>query len=209
MSNRIGSDIFADAVQACAGTQDKTGSTKIIRALIDAGADVEAAGTHFDRSLHIAIATNNTAVAEILIAHGADIAVVGSKNRTPLHLAAEYTEPHIMRLLLQKGAAVNIFDDLGWTPLHRCTDARTARIMLDYGAIIGSFDDSGLTSLHLAIVSFDVETFLVLLMNGASTQLRARKDGRCGMDMVEDLEDLGMRREFLRLIERTPLLKRS
>jgi|SRR5690242_18657424 len=64
--------------QECAGTRYKPSSTKIIAALLGAGADLGAAGSHLDRPLHIATITGRTDIVHVLTNHGANLNAIGS-----------------------------------------------------------------------------------------------------------------------------------
>ena len=193
-------------IQACAGTRYKPGSTKVVRSLLAAGADIEAAGSHLDRPLHVAITTGNTEIARILIEHGADITAAGCKDRAPLHLTAEYDNPDIMRLLLQKGAVTEVIDNSGRTPLHLCTESLPAQILIDHGAAIDHVDKDGLTPLQYAVLYEDVELFKTLHRWGASARTRRAKiDGRNISDMIEDLADHGSKEEFFAAVKGVPL----
>ncbi|KAH6615056.1 ankyrin repeat-containing domain protein [Boeremia exigua] len=187
---------------ACAGTRYKSGSTKIVRALLAAGADIEWAASHLDRPLHVAITTGNTQIAHILVEHGADITATGDKDRTPLHLTAEHSNSGFMRLLLRRGAATEATDDSGWTPLHLCNRPDEAQILIDHGADVDCVDKKGLTPLHHAILYGDLGLFMMLRRYGASTHTRGKNDGRNAMDIIEDMTDIRLRDEFLASVNR-------
>lgn len=202
---RIYNIVELTSKQACAGTRYRTGSSQIVRALIAAGADIEAAGGHLDRPLHVAVMTRNTAIAELLIECGASITATGSKGRTPLHLTAECHNPRIMQLLLKKGAATEVTDDMNWTPLHLCIEPLAAQILIDHGAYVDHTDRNGLTPLHQAVAYDDVELFTTLHENSASTAIRAESNGLNVIDMIEDKMDFRLRAEFMAVVKRAPL----
>lgn len=91
------------------------GHGEIVRALLDAGADVSAASdAHKDdggpgsQSLHHALTNKHLAIAELLLNAGADPNAVGRYGRTPLTSAVAAMSAEAVRLLLGRGADVNL-----------------------------------------------------------------------------------------------------
>jgi len=64
-----------------------SGSLKMLRALLAAGADVNARQQEGFTPLHTAADRNDAAMAELLLAHGADLHAESAKHQTPLALA--------------------------------------------------------------------------------------------------------------------------
>jgi ankyrin repeat protein len=86
------------------------GHVEVARALIDAGADVNAqdTGEHYGGTpLHAAAHANQRAVAELLIATGADVNARGPNGRTPLEETEYHKASAVARLLRTHGAAAS------------------------------------------------------------------------------------------------------
>ena len=100
-----------------------------VRALLNAGADVNALDRTADRDggnytpLHYAAkAVNGSADAvRVLLAAGATVDARSAGNRTALHFAAQYSDANVVRALADAGADVMARDQYGWTPLHFVT----------------------------------------------------------------------------------------
>jgi uncharacterized protein len=81
----------------------------VVRALIAAGADVNARTTgraHTETPLHWAASSDDVEVAEALIAAGADLEAAGGSIGTPLDNAVGYGCWQVARLLVERGARV-------------------------------------------------------------------------------------------------------
>ncbi len=116
-----------------------TGDVASVRALLSAGADVNAPQGDGMTALHWAARSANAALAGLLLEAGADVgAVTRIGAYTPLLLASEVGSAHVVRLLLAGGAEQTATtDDVGGaTPLHLAAgagDAETVRLLLEHG----------------------------------------------------------------------------
>ena len=99
----------------------------VVKNLIAANADVNAADSEGDTVLHYAVQKGDPEIVKILISAGADIHAVTSSQMTALMMATSCESPFCMDLetkvqlvqvLLQANAAVNAQDALGNTALH-------------------------------------------------------------------------------------------
>jgi ankyrin repeat protein len=98
----------------------------VVRALADAGADLEAAETAVPRyrALHLACLPGPTdplgdaPLLELLLDLGASPAARDSRGATSLHLAISWCDAQIVRRFVASGAPVDVADDDGITPLH-------------------------------------------------------------------------------------------
>lgn len=95
----------------------------VVRALIEAGADLDAPSGESYRvgnsPLHYAAENPNPAVAAALLEAGADVNARSARGRTPLHeAAAGASDPAVIELLVEAGADVNALDADGYAPLH-------------------------------------------------------------------------------------------
>lgn len=89
-----------------------------VKALLAAGADVNATDAEGATPLHGAAAFDDKGVVEALLAGGADVKAADSRGRTPLHRAAECGAAEVADALLNAGADVNALDAQGRAPIH-------------------------------------------------------------------------------------------
>ena len=103
------------------------GRSDVLRALVDAGADVNLVCDGNVTPLHLAVARCNMEMAKYLLDNGADPNVISNSSiglgGSPLHLAVEYCEPDMVRLLVERGAIVDLRDYNGLTPLRIALDS--------------------------------------------------------------------------------------
>jgi len=99
------------AANECAGGGD------VVRALIDAGAEVDACGgVKRCTPLHMAARRGNLEIAAILLACGANLEARDNAGETPLRRAVNCGQTGIAALLLAKGADPNSLGSKGLTP---------------------------------------------------------------------------------------------
>ena len=112
----------------------RTDNVRIMRRLLDLGANLDAATDDGSRPLHIAAAGFNAATVRCLLEAGQNIQVTDGNGRTPLHRAARSGETECVEVLLEKGADVSSVDQARTTPLLFAlyslgTDASVHRIV--------------------------------------------------------------------------------
>lgn len=92
-----------DSLTAAAGL---SGSPSAVKALLDAGANIDARGNVGQTPLHVAaMASDSPAVIEALVDAGADIEALDAGGETPLHYAAESSDsPAVVKALVDSGA---------------------------------------------------------------------------------------------------------
>ncbi|KAJ0410094.1 hypothetical protein ATCC90586_004944 [Pythium insidiosum] len=141
-------------------------NTAVLRQLLDAGADVDAAASSGETPLHTAVLHGHLEAVEALLDVGADMTATTDEGSTPLHLAARECHVDILELLLERGADLRAQDDDGRTPLHVAAffDESAARFargdhdsqltvvdrLLRRGADASARDAQGNTPLHVA-----------------------------------------------------------
>ena len=108
----------------------RSGSVDAITVLLDAGADVNKAGSSGDdwdaTPLQHAILARQPGAARLLLDRGASLDQAdGAKSLSPLFLAAGDTDPTILKLLLDHGADPAAEDEMGGTALTRAVSAGT------------------------------------------------------------------------------------
>jgi len=152
---------------------------EITRALIAAGADVNAIGRRFSYSpLHRACIKDHVELVCLLLSHGANVDALDARNRTPLHIAC-YRLHAIVRALIEAGADVNAKDIHGRTPLHEAAEAGridVLQLLLNAGADVNASDKYGRTPLHTACECGKATTVHLLLDHGADPNARNKWD---------------------------------
>jgi ankyrin repeat protein len=160
------------------------GYAKVLRSLIDHGADPDAEFDEKDHqrdvkwtALHLASKNGTLGTAEALIEFGADINHQDNFGRTPLHIALRRRSNELVRLLLNHGANLNTSDTWGITPLHEASiHGLTAFVasLLEHRAHVDPRDKLGSTPLHLATRAGHPEVVQLLLDHGADANMQGR-----------------------------------
>lgn len=156
------------------------GNEKIVRLLVDKGADIHDIGQGFTspvlRFLRLCspitlacsrfeasnLATQRFLLKRALPNSRANIVPPGSYNIvvSALHQAAAYHDESLVQSLLERGFDVNSRDLYGITPLHAAvsqnpcceTAVAIAELLLEHGANINARDIGGCTPLHSAVI---------------------------------------------------------
>jgi ankyrin repeat protein len=159
----------------------------LVRAVLAAGARVDARDANDMTPLMIAAGGGACDVARALIAAGADVhATTGPQQMQPLHMAVLTGTPEMVQVLLELGAPPSAADGWGRTPLHLLPQqdwtrvSAIARLLADGRADLGAKDARGFTPLHLAaesdclpMVDFYAERAPALLGSPADTDQNA------------------------------------
>jgi len=158
----------ADAVQA--GEREKA------RALLKAGADVNAAQGDGMTALHWSALSNDVETAEMLLYAGANVkAMTRLGAYTPLILASRSGHAAMVETLLRAGADPNQSTGTGATPLMLAAasgSAEAVRVLLARGAAVDAKESKrGETALMFAAASNRAEVVELLLANGADPAL--------------------------------------
>ncbi len=160
------------------------GSAPIVKALLQAGANVEGRDELGRTALHHA--TQHPETLQVLLAANANVNAVDSEGCTPLHrLVFSHTVPtESARIVLQTGADVHAVNQRGATPLEEMcristSDERYGRrfeqilkLLIEHGADINRVGRDGMTPLGMAAVH---ESFLsgeILVRHGADPNTR-------------------------------------
>ena len=125
----------------------KNGHSKVVKILLDEGANTGAKNIYDWTSLHLAARNGHSKVVKILLDKGADI---GAKNMficTPLHYAAEKGYVEVVKALLEaKDIDVNAKNKWNSTPLHYAAEkgyVEVVKALLNRGANIYATSERG------------------------------------------------------------------
>ena len=144
------------------------GKIEVVKALVEAGADVNAGGWP---PLCQAVDYVNTDIAEYLIDHGANVNY--PKGWGPIQEAATFSLK-MVKFLIERGADIN---GGPWPALHtaisRAKNRDMAELLIQHGADVNAKDASGNTPLYYAILYIDDSDFINLLIaNGADVNTK-------------------------------------
>ena len=108
-----------------------------VKALIDAGADVDAMTNEGSTPLHM---VSDVGIAQLLIDAGADVNAMSNEGFTLLHTISDVG---IAQLLIDADANVNAIDNYGNTPLHYVKNVRIAQLLIDAGSNVRAVNNKG------------------------------------------------------------------
>ena len=143
------------------------GHMSVVRALLDAGADVSLRFQDDRSALDRAASRGYVGISRAIVEHGADMNAVGADGRAAIHHAAAAGKAGVVSLLCHMGAAFDELDGEGYTPLHLCAisgHVATSRILLAAGADVtrqGSL--LSLSPLAFAAAKGNVDVLRVIL----------------------------------------------
>lgn len=153
-----------------------TQNPAVVKALLKAGAKVNARDKSGDTPLHQAAINKNAEVVKVLLEAGADVHAKSVAELTPLHRAARNKNSAVAQFLLQAGAKVNARTDTGRTPLHSAAETNTAevvKVLLAAGAEVNALVGGDLAPLHsAALLNPNPEVVIVLLEAGADPKIK-------------------------------------
>ena len=134
----VNTDLFDDFTPLhCAS---RHGHTPVVKALIEAGADVEKRYTYHVCSgytvLHLAAVKGHAPVITELIKAGADVNATDEDGLVPLHYAVDGRDEDCVAVLLAHGADVHKSTSLGYT-------AMTYAVLRKYNKIIEMLKQAG------------------------------------------------------------------
>jgi ankyrin repeat protein len=136
---------------------------KMVKWLLEAGADPSTPGIFGYRALHRAVVGEGDDVVEtvrLLLDHGADPSLVTDEGQTTLHCAVNVRKPNIsvLRMLLEYG-----------TPIGAVATGSTGSgqmvVLVDHLSVV--IQNESMTALHIAVVQNNLSTVRLLLENGA------------------------------------------
>ncbi|MGH9348328.1 MAG: ankyrin repeat domain-containing protein, partial [Vicinamibacterales bacterium] len=156
------------------------GDRHAVRALLQQGADVNAAHGDGMTALHWAAERGDAEMAEMLVYAGANVAA-GTRigQYTPLHIASTAGSAPVVQTLLNAGAGVDARStNTGVTALHLAAasgDPAVVTLLLDHGAEANAREaEWGQTPLIFAAAQNRVEAVRVLLARGADPGIATR-----------------------------------
>jgi ankyrin repeat protein len=144
----------ADAPILCVAAQ--CGSVRVLRVLLDGGANVKLADKKGRTAAHHASYFSHAECLRILLAAGADKEAKEENGNTPLHLASQEGRAEAVEMLLSAGCAVDARSNQQVTPLHSAAQdghLPVVQQLLARGANPNAADVIGNTPLMIATMN--------------------------------------------------------
>ena len=146
-----------------------------VAALIERGADVNAANSSGETPIFYAIQTDDPLIVYAMIDAKANVNAHDNLGNTPLHHTVSWEAQKAAEILLANGAEIDAKNTSGKTPL--ATAARTGKIkmanlFIKSGAYVDSTDITGKPVLTDAIERRQIEIADMLIKNGANIQIQ-------------------------------------
>ncbi|MHB1000839.1 MAG: ankyrin repeat domain-containing protein [Armatimonadota bacterium] len=157
----------------------KPGDMKLLKLLIENGADINVKGIDDETPLHMAARTNQNDAARLLIDNGADTNALDSKHQTPLLLVLSNNNETLAEILIEKGADVKASDEDGKTALLLASGKGNPGIislLISKGGDINAKDNNGYTPLLVSIKNGNIDIVELLIEKGADVKVK-NKDG--------------------------------
>ncbi|KAI0041189.1 hypothetical protein FA95DRAFT_1683378 [Auriscalpium vulgare] len=148
---------------ACAAFPNYDDDDRVLRFLLEEGADVAAVDRRGQTALLVAASNISLISLQFLLDHRSDVHATDNEGRTALHFVADRWDSAAVEIAVPKmmrcGADVNARDHRGRTPLLAACDyhpllhperrLRTARVLFEHGASGSVVDAAGKTALHI------------------------------------------------------------
>lgn len=152
--------------------------TQSVRALLEAGVDVDTRQPDGATALQWAAHWNDLQTADLLLQAGADINAANDLGVTPLALACENASVAMVERLVRAGANPNLAQVSGLTPLMiaaRTGNAKVVETLLASGASVGaSVHKTGHSALMWAVGEGHHDSVRLLVAHGADVDARAK-----------------------------------
>ncbi|CAG8363644.1 unnamed protein product [Penicillium salamii] len=148
-------------------------NAKIVRLLIEAGADTHHRTRFGTLPLDIAVASDAMSALKVLLEYRVSVDHTDNDHNTVLHRITKSTPQAIVRQLVNSGASVTAANKKGVTPIHATVKASNfpvAEFLLSRGANPNQFGPRYHSLLHIACENRDLPTLKALVEAGADVQ---------------------------------------
>jgi hypothetical protein len=187
----------------------KQGNIRMMRLLLDHGADKDARNKYGDSAIHWAADEHKYEAVELLIQNGANLSFENERGRTPLHWVLDgignfdskrIDTAKMIALLVRGGADVNAGDGVRMTPFVllafrlkwlelgeegpiRPPHFDLLELMMKHGANVNATSDSPYTALHLAALHGNMTLMFWLISVNADWNI----ENECGKTVFQTL----------------------
>lgn len=185
------------------------GNAEAMRALLKAGADINALDDDGNTVLHLLAGTENIEALRVAISYGANPHKENRCGATPLHGAVFNESVQNARLLIEAGAKFKnkLYEFGKYTPVHlaaRIDNPEMIKLFVEYRADIDQEDANLQTPLHIAVKKGLDENVGMLFRALMEPDVDARdKDGMTPLHYAAEFEDTNIL-HFLLLKEANP-----
>lgn len=148
---------------------------KIVKLLIDVGADVNAKQKNGWTALHFAAKNGNLSIVNALLGKNAEVDVKTKLDFTPLHLAARNGHGEVVEALLAKNANINAETDFKFTPLHLAAEnghLDVIQTLLKFDVLVNVETKDKFVPLHLAAKKGRLSVVKALLGKNADVNVQ-------------------------------------
>lgn len=162
------------------------GNEKIIKLLINAGADIYAENNSYLTAIMLAI-KKNISVLQLLMNKGVSINQKNSLGYTPLMFAVQQSDLDKVTFLIQNGALVNqqtIARNTALTLAVSKGKIEIAKYLIDSGANLEHQNSKSLTPLMIAVKQSNVKMVRLLLTEGANLHFVSK--GKNALDLAHN-----------------------
>ncbi len=153
-------------------------SARILRLLIDSGANIQIETNDHLSPLWIATLNGNLNLVELLLEAGADVESFDEEGYTPLAIGAENGRLRSIELILKYGADIEAQDNEGNTPLMMAANnghEDIVKFFLKKDAYVNHENDEGLTAVDLAQREGHLEIVAMLRKHNINNEIRGYK----------------------------------
>ncbi|XP_059162586.1 ankyrin repeat domain-containing protein 17-like [Physella acuta] len=182
--------------------EDKAGNTplmvaskkldkkEVMRALLQAGADINKRNNNGDSALHFATNGESIESAKVLLEFKADINLKNYIGQTPLFSSLPRSYMQMIEFMLENNANVNDADTKGNTPLlFVCSSkfnnrVKVVRLLIKAGASVNCQNSEGYTPLMLVAKQQEIQTMKVLCEAGAEVNLVNKKKNETALSAL-------------------------
>ncbi|KAK6496744.1 hypothetical protein TWF481_001732 [Arthrobotrys musiformis] len=156
------------------------GKFKMVRLLLEKGADITATGSDGQTMLAYAVSSGNEDLVRFLLDNGSNIEAADREGKTPLFYAVSSGNEDLVRFLLDSGSNIEAADREGKTPLFYAVYANrysprdneaVLRLLLGRGADIEATDINGFTPLSWLVINSDVDPSIHTYTKPSSRQM--------------------------------------
>ena len=155
---------------------------KVVKFLVDKGANVNATDAHGSTALHVACGTGKLETARLLLDHGAGLEAQDQSNYTPLHHACFHDKLDVVKELVKRGADIFAKGHDESTPFDRAKRMRASEVAeylleqykekmweregrLSLHAILNESTNLGNNNIQLPVGTLTVDELLTLLVS--------------------------------------------
>lgn len=170
-----------------------SGHLKIVKYLIDKGAQINSTTRNLSTPLRAACYDGHFSIVKYLVEHGADINFTNRHGHTCLMIACYKGYIKIVRYLIEKGADINKKSIRGYTAMHDCADAGHAHIMeelIKNGAKMTK-DAWNISPLYAAAISGRENIYKLIVSYDTQLELQGNRTLCSAIDKITALEIMG------------------